>query len=163
MKDFPMVLNDYRLRSDFAFGHAGVTDPCNNCLSNGEVTLRIYPSSLKGSSTPGTDVRRRFTRRDSRWWVRRSRRTRERELLRKESQQIGNKVKEASSIGDGKAFIGTRALNRSKKKNGVGNGLKNKKILQHWRSKLQNLFAATRKAELLTDDEINDQLLFHSR
>ena len=46
--------------------------------------------------------------------------TRNRELLRKESQQIGNKVKEASSNrGCGKSFIGTRAFDRSKKKNGV--------------------------------------------
>ena len=54
MKDFPMVLNDYRLRPDFAFEHRSYRS-CINCSVKMEKSpLRIYPSSLKGSSTPGT-------------------------------------------------------------------------------------------------------------
>ncbi len=86
--------------------------------------------------------------------------TRNRELLRKESQQIGNKVKEAST-GDGKSFIGTRAFDRSKEE--WQEEAKNKKGITTLMSKLQSLFVATKKSGTATGDaEINRQLLFHS-
>ena len=40
---------------------------------------------------------------------------------------------------------------------------KEQKILQHWTFKLQNLFAATRKAELQQMMKLMTNWLFHSR
>ncbi len=82
-----------------------------------------------------------------------------RELLRKESQQIGNKVKEASSTGDAeKSFIGTRAFDRSKKKNGVGMA-KEQKDITTLDVQIAEFIRSHKKSGTATDDEINDKLV----
>ena len=54
MKDFPMVLNDYRLRPDFVFDTPELQILTNYSVKMEKSHLRICPSNLKGSSTPGT-------------------------------------------------------------------------------------------------------------
>ena len=101
MKDFPMVLNDYRLRPDFAFDTPELQILYQLLCQNGEVTSQDLSEQPEGvqhawyrmleEDLPDEIADGELEEVEA---------TRNRELLRKESQQIGNKVKEASSIGD---------------------------------------------------------------
>ena len=124
-----MVLNDYRLRSDLPLTRRSYRS-CINCSVKMEKSpLRIYLSSLKGSSTPGTACwKEDLPDEIADGELEEVEATRNRELLRKESQQIGNKVKEASSIGDAeKALLELERL-IAQKKNGVGMAKEQKDI-----------------------------------
>ena len=83
-----MVLNDYRLRPDFTFDTPELQILYQLLCQNGEVTSQDLSEQPEG-------VQHAWYR-----MLEEVEATRNRELLRKESQQIGNKVKEASSIGD---------------------------------------------------------------
>lgn len=101
MKDFPMVLNDYRLRPDFSFDTPELQILYQLLCQNGEVTSQDLSEQAEGvqhawyrmleEDLPDEIADGELEEVEA---------TRNRELLRKESQQIGNKVKEASSIGD---------------------------------------------------------------
>ena len=101
MKDFPMVLNDYRLRPDFTFDTPELQILYQLLCQNGEVTSQDLSEQPEGvqhawyrmleEDLPDEIADGELEEVEA---------TRNRELLRKESQQIGNKVKEASSIGD---------------------------------------------------------------
>ena len=101
MKDFPYVLNEYRLRTDFSFDTPALQTLYQLLCQNGEVTSQDLseqteevqrawylmleenlPDEIAENELEEVEV------------------TRNRELLRKESQQIGKKVREASHSGD---------------------------------------------------------------
>ena len=149
MKDFPMVLNDYRLRPDFSFDTPELQILYQLLCQNGEVTSQDLSEQAEGVQHAWyrmleEDLPEEIADGE----LEEVEATRTRELLRKESQQIGNKVKEASSTGDAeKALLELERLIAQKKKNGVGMA-KEQKDITTLAFKLQNLFAATRKAEL---------------
>ena len=101
MKDFPYVLNEYRLRTDFSFDTPALQTLYQLLCQNGEVTSQDLSEQTE-------EVQRA-------WYLmleenlpdeiaedelEEVEETRNRELLRKESQQIGKKVREASHSGD---------------------------------------------------------------
>ena len=101
MKDYPYVLNEYRLRTDFSFDTPALQTLYQLLCQNGEVTSQDLSEQTE-------EVQRA-------WYlmleenlpdeiaeneVEEVEETRNRELLRKESQQIGKKVREASHSGD---------------------------------------------------------------
>ena len=101
MKDFPYVLNEYRLRTDFSFDTPALQTLYQLLCQNGEVTSQDLSEQTE-------EVQRA-------WYLmleenlpdeiaenelEEVEKTRNRELLRKESQQIGKKVREASHSGD---------------------------------------------------------------
>ena len=101
MKDFPMVLNDYRLRPDFAFDTPELQILYQLLCQNGEVTSQDLSEQPEGVQHAWyrmleEDLPEEIANGE----LEEVEETRNRELLRKESQQIGNKVKEASSTGD---------------------------------------------------------------
>jgi len=101
MKDFPMVLNDYRLRPDFTFDTPELQILYQLLCQNGEVTSQDLSEQPEGVQHAWyrmleEDLPEEIADGE----LEEVEETRNRELLRKESQQIGNKVKEASSIGD---------------------------------------------------------------
>ena len=160
MKDFPMVLNDYRLRPDFAFDTPELQILYQLLCQNGEVTSQDLSEQPEGVQHAWyrmleEDLPEEIADGE----LEEVEATRNRELLRKESQQIGNKVKEASSTrGCGKSFIGTRAFDRSKKKNGVGMA-KEQKDITTLDVQIAEFIRSHKKSGTATDDEINDQLV----
>ena len=101
MNAFPYVLNEYRLRTDFSFDTPALQTLYQLLCQNGEVTSQDLSEQTE-------EVQRA-------WYLMREENlpdeiaeneleeveeTRNRELLRKESQQIGKKVREASHSGD---------------------------------------------------------------
>ena len=113
-----MVLNDYRLRPDFAFDTPELQILYQLFCQNGEVTSQDLSEQPEGIQHAWyrmleEDLPEEIADGE----LEEVEATRNRELLRKESQQIGNKS-EGSFLnrGCGKSFIGTRAFNRSKKR-----------------------------------------------
>lgn len=101
MNAFPYVLNEYRLRTDFSFDTPALQTLYQLLCQNGEVTSQDLSEQTE-------EVQRA-------WYLmleenlpdeiadnelEEVEETRNRELLRKESQQIGKKVREASHSGD---------------------------------------------------------------
>ena len=101
MNAFPYVLNEYRLRTDFSFDTPALQTLYKLLCQNGEVTSQDLSEQTE-------EVQRA-------WYLmleenlpdeiadnelEEVEETRNRELLRKESQQIGKKVREASHSGD---------------------------------------------------------------
>ena len=101
MNAFPYVLNEYRLRTDFSFDTPALQTLYQLLCQNGEVTSQDLSEQTEEvqrawylmleESLPDEIAENELEEVEE---------TRKRELLRKESQQIGNKVKEASSTGD---------------------------------------------------------------
>ena len=101
MNAFPYVLNEYRLRTDFSFDTPALQTLYQLLCQNGEVTSQDLSEQTEEvqrawylmleENLPDEIAENELEEVEE---------TRKRELLRKESQQIGNKVKEASSIGD---------------------------------------------------------------
>ena len=92
-----MVLNDYRLRPDFAFDTPELQILYQLLCQNGEVTSQDLSEQPEGVQHAWYCM---LPEEIADGELEEVEATRNRELLRKESQQIGNKVKEASSIGD---------------------------------------------------------------
>ena len=101
MKDFPYVLNEYRLRTDFSFDTPALQTLYQLLCQNGEVTSQDLSEQTEEvqrawylmleENLPDEIAENELEEVEE---------TRNRELLRKESQQVGNKVQEASSTGD---------------------------------------------------------------
>ena len=101
MKDFPYVLNEYRLRTDFSFDTPALQTLYQLLCQNGEVTSQDLSEQteevqrawylMMEENLPDEIAENELEEVEE---------TRNRELLRKESQQIGKKVREASHSGD---------------------------------------------------------------
>ncbi|MDB8642050.1 DNA primase [Streptococcus australis] len=101
MKDFPYVLNEYRLRTDFSFDTPALQTLYQLLCQNGEVTSQDLSEQTEEvqrawylmleENLPDEIAENELEEVEE---------TRDRELLRKESQQIGKKVREASHSGD---------------------------------------------------------------
>ena len=101
MKDFPYVLNEYRLRTDFSFDTPALQTLYQLLCQNGEVTSQDLSEQTEEvqrawylmleENLPDEIAEKELEEVEE---------TRNRELLRKESQQIGKKVREASHSGD---------------------------------------------------------------
>ena len=101
MKDFPYVLNEYRLRTDFSFDTPALQTLYQLLCQNGEVTSQDLSEQTEEvqrawylmleENLPDEIAENELEEVEE---------TRNRELLRKESQQIGKKVREASHSGD---------------------------------------------------------------
>ena len=101
MKDFPYVLNEYRLRTDFSFDTPALQTLYQLLCQNGEVTSQDLSKQTEEvqrawylmleENLPDEIAENELEEVEE---------TRNRELLRKESQQIGKKVREASHSGD---------------------------------------------------------------
>ena len=101
MKDFPYVLNEYRLRTDFSFDTPALQILYQLLCQNGEVTSQDLSEQTEEvqrawylmleENLPDEIAENELEEVEE---------TRKRELLRKESQQIGKKVREASHSGD---------------------------------------------------------------
>lgn len=101
MKDFPYVLNEYRLRTDFSFDTPALQTLYKLLCQNGEVTSQDLSEQTEEvqrawylmleENLPDEIAENELEEVEE---------TRKRELLRKESQQIGKKVREASHSGD---------------------------------------------------------------
>ena len=101
MKDFPYVLNESRLRTDFSFDTPALQTLYQLLCQNGEVTSQDLSEQTEEvqrawylmleENLPDEIAENELEEVEE---------TRNRELLRKESQQIGKKVREASHSGD---------------------------------------------------------------
>ena len=101
MKDFTYVLNEYRLRTDFSFDTPALQTLYQLLCQNGEVTSQDLSEQTEEvqrawylmleENLPDEIAENELEEVEE---------TRNRELLRKESQQIGKKVREASHSGD---------------------------------------------------------------
>ena len=101
MKDFPYVLNEYRLRTDFSFDTPALQTLYQLLCQNGEVTSQDLSEQteevqrawylMMEENLPDEIAENELEEVEE---------MRNRELLRKESQQIGKKVREASHSGD---------------------------------------------------------------
>ncbi|WP_314369528.1 DNA primase [uncultured Streptococcus sp.] len=101
MKDFPYVLNEYRLRTDFSFDTPALQTLYQLLCQNGEVTSQDLSEQTEEvqrawylmleENLPDEIAENELEEVEE---------MRNRELLRKESQQIGKKVREASHSGD---------------------------------------------------------------
>lgn len=101
MKDYPFVLNEYRLRTDFSFDTPALQTLYQLLCQNGEVTSQDLSEQTEEvqrawylmleENLPDEIAENELEEVEE---------TRNRELLRKESQQIGKKVREASHSGD---------------------------------------------------------------
>ena len=101
MNDFPYVLNEYRLRTDFSFDTPALQTLYQLLCQNGEVTSQDLSEQTEEvqrawylmleENLPDEIAENELEEVEE---------TRNRELLRKESQQIGKKVREASHSGD---------------------------------------------------------------
>ena len=101
MKDFPYVLNEYRLRTDFSFDTPALQTLYQLLCQTGEVTSQDLSEQTEEvqrawylmleENLPDEIAENELEEVEE---------TRNRELLRKESQQIGKKVREASHSGD---------------------------------------------------------------
>nr|WP_295347404.1 DNA primase [uncultured Streptococcus sp.] len=106
MKDFPMILNDYRLRSDFSFDTPELQVLYKLLCQNGEVTSQDLSEQPEGVQHAWYRMLEEDLPEEiSDGELEEVEETRQRELLRKENQQIGNKVKEASSTGDAETAL----------------------------------------------------------
>ena len=101
MNAFPYVLNEYRLRTDFSFDTPALQTLYQLLCQNGEVTSQDLSEQteevqrawylMMEENLPDEIAENELEEVEE---------TRKRELLRKESQQIGKKVREASHSGD---------------------------------------------------------------
>lgn len=101
MSAFPYVLNEYRLRTDFSFDTPALQTLYQLLCQNGEVTSQDLSEQTEEvqrawylmleENLPDEIAENELEEVEE---------TRNRELLRKESQQIGKKVREASHSGD---------------------------------------------------------------
>lgn len=101
MNAFPYVLNEYRLRTDFSFDTPALQTLYQLLCQNGEVTSQDLSEQTEEvqrawylmleENLPDEIAENELEEVEE---------TRKRELLRKESQQIGKKVREASHSGD---------------------------------------------------------------
>ena len=101
MNAFPYVLNEYRLRTDFSFDTPALQTLYKLLCQNGEVTSQDLSEQTEEvqrawylmleENLPDEIAENELEEVEE---------TRKRELLRKESQQIGKKVREASHSGD---------------------------------------------------------------
>ena len=101
MNAFPYVLNEYRLRTDFSFDSPALQTLYQLLCQNGEVTSQDLSEQTEEvqrawylmleENLPDEIAENELEEVEE---------TRNRELLRKESQQIGKKVREASHSGD---------------------------------------------------------------
>ena len=101
MNAFPYVLNEYRLRTDFSFDTPALQTLYQLLCQNGEVTSQDLSEQTEEvqrawylmleENLPDDIAENELEEVEE---------TRKRELLRKESQQIGKKVREASHSGD---------------------------------------------------------------
>lgn len=101
MNAFPYVLNEYRLRTDFSFDTPALQTLYQLLCQNGEVTSHDLSEQTEEvqrawylmleENLPDEIAENELEEVEE---------TRKRELLRKESQQIGKKVREASHSGD---------------------------------------------------------------
>ena len=101
MNAFPYVLNEYRLRTDFSFDTPALQTLYQLLCQNGEVTSQDLSEQtdevqrawylMLEENLPDEIAENELEEVEE---------TRNRELLRKESQQIGKKVREASHSGD---------------------------------------------------------------
>ena len=101
MNAFPYVLNEYRLRTDFSFDTPALQILYQLLCQNGEVTSQDLSEQTEEvqrawylmleENLPDEIAENELEEVEE---------TRKRELLRKESQQIGKKVREASHSGD---------------------------------------------------------------
>ncbi|WP_293887375.1 DNA primase [Streptococcus sp. A12] len=101
MNAFPYVLNEYRLRTDFSFDTPPLQTLYQLLCQNGEVTSQDLSEQTEEvqrawylmleENLPDEIAENELEEVEE---------TRNRELLRKESQQIGKKVREASHSGD---------------------------------------------------------------
>ena len=101
MNAFPYVLNEYRLRTDFSFDTPALQILYQLLCQNGEVTSQDLSEQTEEvqrawylmleENLPDEIAENELEEVEE---------TRNRELLRKESQQIGKKVREASHSGD---------------------------------------------------------------
>ena len=101
MNAFPYVLNEYRLRTDFSFDTPALQTLYQLLYQNGEVTSQDLSEQTEEvqrawylmleENLPDEIAENELEEVEE---------TRNRELLRKESQQIGKKVREASHNGD---------------------------------------------------------------
>ena len=101
MNAFPYVLNEYRLRTDFSFDTPALQTLYQLLCQNGEVTSQDLSEQTEEvqrawylmleENLPDEIAENELEEVEE---------TRNRELLRKESQQIGKKVREASHSGD---------------------------------------------------------------
>ena len=101
MNAFPYVLNEYRLRTDFSFDTPALQTLYQLLCQNGEVTSQDLSEQteevqrawylMMEENLPDEIAENELEEVEE---------TRNRELLRKESQQIGKKVREASHSGD---------------------------------------------------------------
>ena len=101
MNAFPYVLNEYRLRTDFSFDTPALQTLYKLLCQNGEVTSQDLSEQTEEvqrawylmleENLPDEIAENELEEVEE---------TRKRELLRKESQQIGKKVREASQSGD---------------------------------------------------------------
>ena len=101
MNAFPYVLNEYRLRTDFSFDTPALQTLYKLLCQNGEVTSQDLSEQteevqrawylMMEENLPDEIAENELEEVEE---------TRNRELLRKESQQIGKKVREASHSGD---------------------------------------------------------------
>ena len=106
MKDFPMILNDYRLRSDFSFDTPELQVLYKLLCKNGEVSSQDLSEQPEGVQHAWYRMLEEDLPEEiSDGELEEVEETRQRELLRKENQQIGNKVKEASSTGDAETAL----------------------------------------------------------
>ena len=101
MNAFPYVLNEYRLRTDFSFDTPALQTLYQLLCQNGEVTSQDLSEQteevqrawylMMEENLPDEIAENELEEVEE---------TRNRELLRKESQQIGKKVRDASHSGD---------------------------------------------------------------
>ena len=101
MNAFPYVLNEYRLRTDFSFDTPALQTLYQLLCQNGEVTSQDLSEQTEEvqrawylmleENLPDEIAENELEEVEE---------TRKRELLRKESQQIGKKVRDASHSGD---------------------------------------------------------------
>ena len=101
MIDNPVILNDYRLRKDFHFATVELQTLYDILKTNGEVT----PQDLSEQNDSVQQAWYRVLEENlpeevSEQELIEVEQTRDKELLRKENQLIGKKVREASHSGD---------------------------------------------------------------
>ena len=101
-----MILNDYRLRSDFFFDTPELQVLYKLLCQNGEVSSQDLSEQPEGVQHAWYRMLEEDLPEEiSDGELEEVEETRQRELLRKENQQIGNKVKEASSTGDAETAL----------------------------------------------------------
>ena len=101
MNAFPYVLNEYRLRTDFSFDTPALQTLYQLLCQNGEVTSQDLSEQTEEVQRAWyLMLEENLPEEIAENELEEVEETRNRELLRKESQQIGKKVREASHSGD---------------------------------------------------------------